>query len=797
MEPIVLGGTDQKPSKMELENRALARKAAAESFVLIQNDGTLPLKEKTLALYGSGARMTVKGGTGSGAVRERHSVSIAEGLLNAGYTISTTNWLDRFDKFYADTYEAYRQGVEEKVKGITSFYQMLGMAGQFRHPTGIPVEAQDYEADREAGVTTAIYVLARQAGEGADRKDEQGDYRLDDVEIENLRTVRAQYEKLIVVINAGGVIDVSFLDEFDVNALIYFVQGGEEGGNAIADCLSGKADFSGRLATGWAYDFADIPSNTTYSYLGKDKFVQEYNEGIYVGYRFFDTFGKKPRFPFGYGLSYTTFSLAFKSFHQNNANLEVRAEVKNSGSVSGREVAELYATVPFGKTGAEYQRLVAFAKTKELAPGEMEEVTLSFPVQALTKYDEEKSAFVLEKGDYILRLGESSDNTCPVQVLTLSEDFITEYCKKLCAPKAKIEEIVPPERKAEDLSSVPALKLSTEGLKSVHHEYPALPVYDEKTEKWKKMAESLTDEELATLLCGGTTEVKNPEVLAMGASGSTTAALYSSCGISNIILSDGPAGLNLTPRITKKTDGTWAASRVPENTEAYKRYLFGIAGKALLARMADPSEGEEHYQYCTAWPCSELLAQSFNTSLLEEVGDAVGKEMEAYGVSVWLAPGMNIHRNPLCGRTFEYYSEDPLVSGLMAAALVRGVQSHSGKGVSVKHYNKINGVYCTNNYDLLVDILRNEWGFDGLVMSDWDAMKADREDPLKPASSDVLKAASAQCDLVMPGREDQIKALTEGLKQGLVKREDALRSAARVLTLISQNTVLPISQGKA
>ena len=167
MEPIVLGGTDQKPSKMELENRALARKAAAESFVLIQNDGTLPLKEKTLALYGSGARMTVKGGTGSGAVRERHSVSIAEGLLNAGYTISTTNWLDRFDKFYADTYEAYRQGVEEKVKGITSFYQMLGMAGQFRHPTGIPVEAQDYEADREAGVTTAIYVLARQAGEGA------------------------------------------------------------------------------------------------------------------------------------------------------------------------------------------------------------------------------------------------------------------------------------------------------------------------------------------------------------------------------------------------------------------------------------------------------------------------------------------------------------------------------------------------------------------------------------------------------------------------------------------------------
>lgn len=837
MEPIVLGGTDINPSKMESENRALARRAAAESFVLLKNDGVLPLKEKTVALYGSGARMTVKGGTGSGAVRERHSVNIEEGLLNAGYSISTENWLDRFDIFYNDTYEEYRQGVEEKVKGVTSFYQILGMAGQFRHPTGIPVEAQDYEADRKAGVKTAIYVLARQAGEGNDRKDEQGDYRLDDVEIENLRTVRAQYANLIVVINAGGVIDVSFLDEMKVDALVYFVQGGEEGGNALADCLSGKTDFSGRLATGWAYSFEDIPSNATYSYLGKDKYEQDYNEGIYVGYRYFDTFSVKPRFPFGFGLSYTTFSLAFKSFRMNNEDLEVRAEVKNTGTVPGRDVVELYATVPFGVKGAEYQRLVAFAKTKKLAPGEKEEVTLSFPVKALTKYDEEESAFVLEKGDYILRLGESSDRTVPVQVLKLSKNFVTEYCRKLCAPASPIDEIVPPARKTEDLSNVPAAAFDVSGIEAVRHEYPSLPVYDEKTVRWKNLLSSMPEEDLAALLCGAGTEPKNPQVIAMGASGSSTTSLFEKYGIPNVILSDGPAGLNLTPRLTMKADGTWAASRVPENLEAYKRYLFGFAGKAMMARMTDPAEGEEHYQYCTAWPCSQLLAQSFNPALLEEVGDAVGKEMEAYGVTVWLAPGMNIHRNPLCGRTFEYYSEDPLVSGLMAAAIVLGVQSHPGKGISIKHfacnncelernmsssnvseralrelylrgfeiavktshprtvmaaYNKTNGTYCTNNYDLLVDILRNEWGFTGMVMSDWDAMKADREDPMKAASSDVLKAAASQCDLVMPGREDQIQALTEGLKKGLVKREDAERSAARILNLVSENTVLPI-----
>ena len=274
---------------------------------------------------------------------------------------------------------------------------------------------------------------------------------------------------------------------------------------------------------------------------------------------------------------------------------------------------------------------------------------------------------------------------------------------------------------------------------------------------------------------------------------------------------------------------------MPENLEAYKRYFFGFAGMALKSQMADPAEGIVHYQYATAWPCSQLLAQSFDVGLLEEVGDAVGAEMEAFGVTVWLAPGMNIHRNPLCGRTFEYYSEDPLVSGRLAAAIVRGVQRHPGKGMSVKHfaanncelernmsssnltertlrelylrgfeiavresspmtvmaaYNKINGVYCTNNYDLLVKVLRNEWGFEGLVMSDWDSMKASREDSTKPATGDVQKALEAQCDLIMPGRPDQCEALQKGFNSGVVKLKDLRRSASRVLEMIRRNTVL-------
>jgi beta-glucosidase len=229
------------------------------------------------------------------------------------------------------------------------------------------------------------------------------------------------------------------------------------------------------------------------------------------------------------------------------------------------------------------------------------------------------------------------------------------------------------------------------------------------------------------------------------------------------------------------------------------------------------------------------MAQTWNTELMEQVGDAVGSEMDAFGVTIWLAPGMNIHRNPLCGRTFEYYSEDPLISGKMAAAITRGVQKHPGKGMSVKHfaanscelnrnesdsrlseralrevylrgfeiavkesapmtvmaaYNMVNGTYCTNNYDLLVKVLRNEWGFEGMVMSDWDSMKADRSDPMKATTGDILKAMAAQCDLVCPGRPDQREALAKGLEQGIVSREDLKRCAGRVLAMIRKNTVL-------
>ena len=766
--------------------------------------------------------MTVKGGTGSGAVRERFSVSIEQGLVNAGYEIATTDWLDRFDRFYADTYESYRQEQERRVEGMRSFYQILGAVQPFRHPTGIPITEDDVTV---SACDTALYVLARQAGEGNDRVDEQGDYRLDDMERENLEFVSAHYKNLVVIINCGGVIDVSFLDTLHISALVYFVQGGEEGGSALADVLSGKCNFSGRLATSWAYRFEDLPSNSSYSYLGGDKYNQEYNEGIYVGYRFFDSFGVRPRYRFGYGLSYTSFETRFCGLGLEKGKLCLSSEVKNAGTVSGRETVLLYAAVPFGETGAEARRLVAFEKTEALVPGGAETLRLEIPLRALSCYDEQQAAWVLREGDYILSLGEA-----PCAVLSLSGEHMLEQCVNVCPPQHEIQEIIPPTRAAEDTSGLPRFALEEAISDTVIHSYETPRASDALTDR-------MSAEQLVRLIVGGGTSNKSLQVEAMGASGTTTPDLYESIGIPNVILSDGPAGLNLTSQVVELPDGSTKAALVPENLEAYRRYFFGFAGIALKSQMADPAEGTVHYQYATAWPCSQLLAQSFDPRLLEEVGDAVGAEMEAFGVTVWLAPGMNIHRNPLCGRTFEYYSEDPLVSGKLAAAIVRGVQRHPGKGMSVKHfaanncelernmsssnmtertlrelylrgfeiavkesapmtvmaaYNKINGVYCTNNYDLLVKVLRNEWGFEGLVMSDWDSMKASREDCTIPASGDVQKAPAAQCDLIMPGRPDQVEALMKGLETGAIDLDDIRRSAARVLWMIRRNTVLGI-----
>lgn len=822
---IVKGPTSSEPTAIELENRKLARVAAREGFVLLENNGVLPLKDKGIALYGSGARMTVKGGRGSGEVRNRYSVNIEEGLEAAGFSILTKGWLDGFDKFYADTYEAYRVDMEKRVEGIKEFHAIQRAMVPFNHPSGMPITEADL-----ADADTAIYVIARQAGEGSDRAAEKGDFFLSDVEMDGLKFVSEHYRNMVVVVNVGGLVDLSYLDELKVAAVVYFTQGGEEGGNALADLLSGEYNFSGKLSTSWPKSFDEVPSSKNYSGASEDKYTQDYNEGIFVGYRYYDTFGVRPRYAFGYGLSYTEFSLESKGVELATDCVTLNAEVRNTGSCEGREVAQLYATVPFG-CGEEKQRLVAFQKTAIVKPGDAETVKLSCTLKDLAVYDEAAASWILRAGEYVLKLGNSSDCNVPVAVLALKADHVLEKCTNICPLQKELPQLEAPARSAEICTDAKVYELDGYVPETVVH------TYEVPEEEIDELAKKMTDEQIVELVVGPGVAATGLQVQALGSSGNTTGKLYDELGIPNTVLSDGPAGLNLSAWIVQLPDGSVKGALIPENIEAYKRYLFGFNRIIMLSRMAKPEQGTMHYQYATAWPCSQLLAQTFDPAVLEMVGDAVGREMEQYGVTIWLAPGMNIHRNPLCGRTFEYYSEDPLVSGKMAAAIVRGVQKHPGKGMSVKHfvannaelnrnssssnltektlreiylrgfeiavkesnpmtvmasYNMVNGLHVVNNYDLLGKVLRNEWGFKNMVMSDWDSMKCKPGEPESPLTGNVQIAQANQMDLVCPGRDDQKVAVLNGLKSGKVKRSDLERSATRILRMIRANTEVPM-----
>ena len=771
------GALTPEISERETAHRKLARLAAAGGIVLLKNDGVLPMRPQKIAVYGPGSRKTVKGGSGSGEVHERHSVTIEEGLKNAGFTFPTTLWMDRFIGKYEADVSAWKQEVNEAIKGFgpAKTMQMFIKIGE--HPMPYPSCTPVREDELTDETDTAIYVLSRQAGEGKDRHVEEGDYLLSSVEKESLKLLSAHYRKLILVLNCGSVVDLSILDEARIDAVLFYGQGGMEGGNALADILTGAVCPSGRLTDTWGLRYEDYPSAKTFSYLNGDLENEDYSEGIFVGYRWFDEKGLRPRYAFGHGLSYTTFRKTILSASEK----EVRILVENTGSFEGKETVLLYAVKPEGKIAHEKKSLIAFAKTRTLKPGEKEELLLSFDLKHLSAFDEIRKAYVLEEGEYRLLINgpaEDADNGC--EGLLSCGNFVS------CGSFTLSEEHV-----------FPVLRIPKEEKYSEHVE---------------KMLGTLSDRDRIRLVTGGGYAIRAYNNV-MGAAGRTCTKLLRK-GIPNIVLSDGPAGLNVVPEIGVRKDGFPAyPNGLPDNW----RWGWLTKMEGVLKRFSKNSTTV--YRYMTAWPSETVLAQSFDMDLLEKVGAAIGREMLEIGISVWLAPGMNIHRNPLCGRNFEYYSEDPLVSGKAAAAVTRGVQSQGGVGVSIKHfccnnqednrtgvsenvseralreiylrafeiavregkpwtvmssYNRVNGRYVCNSKDLLTGVLREEWGFEGLVMSDWNATD--------PASH--VEAVNAGNDLIMPGNKGVEKALGEGLKNGTLDKKALKRSAGRVLEMI-------------
>ena len=346
----------------ELKNRKTAGRLAAEGIVLLENNGVLPLKQSIdrIALYGSGARRTVKGGAGSGDVNVRSYVTVEQGLMAAGFLITTSSWLDEQDEFVKAAKEVYESGIRQTAaeKGPQAAL-FISMENPFREPEFRKLKKEELGMELS---DTAVYVLARNSGEGADRKLVKGDYLLTEGEIHDITLLAGEFPNFILLLNVGGVIDLQAVQEISgVDAIVNISQGGSSLGDAVADVLTGKTTPSGKLTATWAKRYEDYPCAESFAGMDGDKDDSWYNEGVYVGYRYFDSFGIKPQYAFGYGMSYTEFQVAVKEVRVNCGVVEVETEVTNTGETySGKEVVQVYCSAPAGELEKPYQELCGF-----------------------------------------------------------------------------------------------------------------------------------------------------------------------------------------------------------------------------------------------------------------------------------------------------------------------------------------------------------------------------------------------------------------------------------------------------
>ncbi len=818
-------------SAREISHQESVLKLSTQGMVLLENDGTLPLESGgNIALFGSGVRFTVKGGTGSGDVNVRHSVTVEEGFEKAGFTITSKDWLDEHETMSTQSLKNYYTDMKKIAEERNFPLQGVIFMNPYVEPDIPPVTEKHIQA---AGGDTALFIISRNSGENGDRHNKKGDYQISDGERESLKLLAKHYAKLVVVLNVGGVIDTKFMQEIPgINALLLMSQPGYVAGDSLVRIITGQATPSGKLSTTWAKNYEDYPNAATFSHNNGDTTDEYYEEGIYVGYRYFDTFNVTPAYPFGYGLSYTTFDMHINSASVIGKEISLEVEVKNTGDkFSGREVVQVYYSAPEGTLEKPYQSLACFAKTDALFPGQVQTLILRFPVEVMASYSEEKTAYILEEGTYYIRVGNSSRNTQIAAAIEIEKTCITKIVSNRFMPVKPIQELsrkdVKPysyEEEAVEKIMTAHLTFNTDEIKPVTIEYSneikeQLPPTDKTgltldhvragAATLDEFVAQLTVEEMANLcvgsarsnMNGATSVIGNASETVPGAAGDSTTDFIETRKIPNMILADGPAGLRLSPHFVTDSEGKLISADAA---------FMAMPGVNDLLEFTRPDDAIDYYQYCTAIPISTMLAQTWNTDLLEEIGAIIGAEMQEFGVTLWLAPGMNIHRNPLCGRNFEYYSEDPFLSGMCAAHTTLGIQSFPGIGTTIKHfvannqednrflshshmtertlreiylrgfeiavkasqpmsimssYNCLNDTHTANDYNLLTAVARDEWGFEGIIMSDWGTTGTmrgpinEKESPLSIPSI-CIKAGN---DLIMPGSEFDIEQIVKSV----------------------------------
>ncbi|HEL2056857.1 TPA: glycoside hydrolase family 3 C-terminal domain-containing protein [Streptococcus suis] len=793
------------------------RELTPECMVLLKSNGDFPLDGPQLIdLYGNGARRTIKGGTGSGDVNVRHFTTIEEGLLNAGFKIGTNSWLDSYDEIWQKAHSEFCNNIKNRIEqeGITAI--MLGIGAVMPEP--------EYELATNGNADTAIYVLARVSGEGSDREAVKGDFQLTNTEINTICHLQETYEKFILVLNVGGVVDLSPIVD-KVENILLISQTGIAIGDGFADVLLGNAYPSGKLTTTWA-KYEDYPQLGDFAEIDDTR----YKEGIYVGYRYFDTVQTTPVFSFGYGKTYTTFDWEVSEISRNKTEIRLVTEITNTGEFKGKEVLQLYVSVPSGKIDQPFQTLAAFKKSKELQPGESETLTLSFDIRDLASFDTESFTKILESGSYIVRLGNASNQTEPVAVINISSRTLVQKLSD-AGGQPDFEDWIPNHNIQDDvLPDLPIIQINSDEIPQIVNETHS------SDQNIRDFVQGLTNEELAYICLGGFEDSGNNSFIGnagrkvAGAAGETTSKIEK---LPALVMADGPAGLRLSRKYYRDETGAYSL-----DTGSFESLMEVLPDSMIQLLGLDKMKeqkivGEVFEQYCSAIPIGTAIGQSWNTDIAEQVGDLVGKEMKIFGIHIWLAPALNIHRNPLCGRNFEYYSEDPLISGKMAAAITIGVQKLDKLGVSIKHfccnnqetnrmwnnsivsqralrdlylkgfeiairesdpatvmssYNLLNGEHTSQREDILETILRKEWGYKGLVMSDWVTAGLSGKSKNTYPSAIASGSIKAGNDLMMPGGvhdfQDIMKALNSTEVTYPITRVELERSATRVIELI-------------
>lgn len=748
-------------------------RAVSGGIVMLKNDGALPLKQGgTAAVFGRIQLHYYKSGTGSGGmVNVSKVIGITDGLLDAGY------------KLDEQLLNAYREWDEQN-----PFDHGEGWGGEPWSQKEMPL-TDELVSGAASRADTAIVIIGRTAGEEMDNKLEKGAFLLSDLEEDMLRRVTSAFGKTVVLLNTGGLIDMSFMDRYPVSAVMYVWQGGMVGGTGTAAVLTGEVSPSGKLPDTIAYEISDYPSDKFFGSGDMDC----YGEDIYVGYRYFETFAKdRVRFPFGFGMSYTSFDIAASDFRLDGDKVTGSVNVKNTGNVPGREVVQIYCSAPQGKLGKPTRVLCGFDKTRTLQPGESQTLSFEIPLESVASYDDSgvtghKSAWILEQGGYVFYAGADVRSASEAYSLTLP-DTVVRQCKSALGPLTAFKRMVNSNGKPE-FEDVP---LTGEAFPHDHAKLPAeIPQTGDRgirladvvngKNTLEEFTAQLTDYDLSCIIRGegmGSPKVTAGTAAAFGGVSDTLTAL----GIPCACCDDGPSGMRLDC-------GTKAFS-LPNGT---------------------------------------LLASTFDRPLMTELFTFMGLEMHTNQVDCLLGPGMNIHRHPLNGRNFEYFSEDPYLTGEMASAELAGLHSTGAEG-TIKHfcgnnretrrhfldsviseralreiylrgfekavkkggaksvmttYGQVNGVWTAGNYGLVTGILRDDWGFDGFTMTDWWANINRRGKA--PDKSDFAAMAMAQNDVYMVTADGAAcnDNTLDSLKSGELTRGELQRNAMNILRFLT------------